>query len=199
MWQNRNLQLPHQQPLNLEQYRQRVLQSQREPLHRQVQHRQQQPQQQYMPQQNTQQVVLREGYPVYRAIQQAFGNTFIIAREVGVINGQLANQPFLMKGMIQAYVVPQHQNQINIQEIQNNPRMLTTLVEVHAPPMASLGPLLVPAQAIAGMYMGGARQLITDSRQHQYVPQQPMVQQRPQPQQQTTQYGFPVKRGILKG
>jgi hypothetical protein len=124
------------------------------------------------PQQGPQQVVLREGYPVYRAIQQAYGNTFILAREVGVINQQLASQPFLMKGMIQAYVIPQHQQQVNIQEIQRNPQLLSPLVEVHAPPMASLGPLLVPREAVVapGQY-GGGRQMITDSRQYQ-APQQ---------------------------
>jgi hypothetical protein len=134
-------------------------------------------------------VTLNTGYPVYRAIHQPNGGGFVLAREVGVVNEQLASQPYISRGTKNVYVVPQHQTQINIQEIQNNPRLLTTLVEVHAPPMASLGPLLVPAQAIVGAYMGGSRQLITDSRQHQYVPQQ----------QQTTQFGFPVKRGILKG
>lgn len=141
--------------------------------------RHQQPQQHPLPgqhnqqsQQGPQQVVLREGYPVYRAIQQAYGNTFILAREVGVINQQLASQPFLMKGMIQAYVIPQHQQQVNIQEIQRNPQLLSPLVEVHAPPMASLGPLLVPREAVVapGQY-GGGRQMITDARQYQ-APQQ---------------------------
>jgi len=135
------------------------------------------------PQQYSQQVVLREGYPVYRAIQQAFGNTFIIARAVGVVNNQLANQPFLIKGMIQAYVVPQHQTQINIQEIQRNPHLLSQLIEVHAPPMASLGPLLVTREAVVspGQYDNG-RQMITDARQH--------------PQQH---YPSHNGRGILKG
>ena len=143
------------------------------------------PGQHQQPQQGPQQVVLREGYPVYRAIQQAFGNTFILAREVGVVNQQLANQPFLMKGMIQAYVVPQHQQQINIQEIQRNPHLLSPLVEVHAPPMASLGPLLVPREAVVapGAY-GGGRQMITDARQHN-TPQH--------------YYPNPNGRGILKG
>lgn len=140
------------------------------------------------PQQGPQHVVLREGYPVYRAIQQAFGNTFILAREVGVVNQQLANQPFLMKGLIQAYVVPQHQQQINIQEIQRNPHLLSPLVEVHAPPMASLGPLLVPREAVVapGQYSGG-RQMINDARQH-HASQQP-------------QHYYPNHngRGILKG
>jgi hypothetical protein len=142
-------------------------------------------QQQY---QQPQQVVLREGYPVYRAIQQTFGNTFILAREVGVVNQQLANQPFLLKGLIQAYVIPQHQQQVNIQEIQRNPHLLSPLVEVHAPPMASLGPLLVPREAVVapGQYSGG-RQMITDARQH-HASQQP-------------QHYYPNHngRGILKG
>lgn len=133
-------------------------------------------------------VTLNQGHPVYRPIHQANGGGFVLAREVGVVNEQLASQSYISRGTKNVYVVPQHQTQINIQEIQNNPRLLTTLVEVHAPPMASLGPLLVPAQAIVGAYMGGSRQLITDSRQHQY-----------QPQPQIYQYGFPVKRGILKG
>jgi hypothetical protein len=159
--------------------------------HQQPQHPlpgQQQQYHQQQPQQGYQQVVLREGYPVYRAIQQAYGNTFILAREVGVVNQQLASQPFLVKGMIQAYVVPQHQQQVNIQEIQRNPQLLSPLVEVHAPPMASLGPLLVPREAVVapGQY-GGGRQMITDSRQH-YAPQQP-------------QHYYPNHngRGILKG
>lgn len=150
------------------------------------------------PSQNNQTVTLLQGHPVYRPIHQENGGGFVLAREVGAVNEQLAMQQYIARGTKNVYIVPQHQTQINIQEIQNNPRMLTTLVEVHAPPMASLGPLLVPAQAIAGMYVGGSRQLITDSKQHQYIPQQQMVQQRPQTQQQT-QYGFPVKRGILKG
>lgn len=150
---------------------------------------QQMPQMQSQAQNNV--VALKAGYPVYRPIHQPNGGGFVLAREVGVINEQLASQQYIARGAMNVYVVPQHQTQINIQEIQNNPRMLTSLVEVQAPPMSSLGPLLVPAQAIAGAYMGGNRQLITDSRQHQYVPQQP--------QQQPTQFGFPVRRGILKG
>jgi hypothetical protein len=144
----------------------------------------QQQQQQMMPHQQHQsqyqQVVLKEGYPVFRAIQQAYGNTFILARQVGAINNQLAAQPFVMKGIVQAYVIPQHQTQVNIQEIQHNPHLLSPLVEVHAPPMASLGPLLVPREAVAvpGQYNNG-RNIITDARQH---PQHP--------------YG---NRGILKG
>lgn len=135
-------------------------------------------------------VTLNVGFPVYRPIHQANGGGFVLAREVGVVNEQLASQSYISRGTKSVYIVPQHQTQVNIQEIQNNPRLLSTLVEVHAPPMGSLGPLLVPAQAIIGAYMGGTRQLITDSRQHQHIPQQ---------KPQSTQYGFPVKRGILKG
>lgn len=133
-----------------------------QPQHQQMmQH--QQPQSQY------QQVALKEGYPVFRAIQQAYGNTFILARQVGAVNNQLAAQSFVMKGVVQAYVVPQHQTQINIQEIQRNPQLLSPLVEVHAPPMASLGPLLVPREAVIvpGQYNNG-RNIITDARQYQH-------------------------------
>lgn len=135
-------------------------------------------------------VTLSTGFPIYRPIHQVNGGGFILVREVGVVNEQLASQQYISRGTKNVYVVPQHQTQVNIQEIQNNPRLLTTLVEVHAPPMASLGPLLVPAQAIVGAYMGGSRQIITDSRQYHPTPQ---------PKPQSTQYGFPVKRGILKG
>lgn len=145
---------------------------------------QQPPQQQQ--QQGPQQVVLREGYPVYRPIQQSFGNTLVIAREVGVVNSQLANQPFLAKGTVLVHVLQPNQQQVNIQEIQRNPQLLSTLVEVHAPPMASLGPLLVPKEAVVipGPY-GNGRQMLTDARQH-YAPQ---------PQH----YPNPNARGILKG
>ncbi len=150
---------------------------------------QQQPQQYNPAQQASQQVSLREGYPVYRASQQAYGNTVILAREVGVVDGRLATQPFVVaKYDAKAYVVPQQQMQVNIQEILNNPRLLTPLVEVHAPPMLSLGPLLVHREAVvaAGSYNG--RQVITDGRQHGYNNHQPQ-QYYPQDNQ----------RRILKG
>jgi len=138
-------------------------------------------------------VNLNTGFPVFRPIHQANGGGFVLAREVGVINEQLASQTYISRGTKNVYVIPQHQTQVNIQEIMNNPKMLTILVEIQAPPMASLGPLLVPAQAIAGAYMGGSRQIITDSKQHQHV------QQKQISQQQSTQYGFPIRKGILKG
>lgn len=130
-------------------------------------HRQQsQPMMPQQPQQATQQVMLREGYPVFRPIQQAFGNTFVLAREVGIVNSNLASQPFIMRNVVNAYVVPQHQTQVNIQEIQNNPHLLSQYVEVHAPPMASLGPLLVHREAIVSVnqYAGG-RNVLTDAHQ----------------------------------
>jgi len=143
----------------------------------------QQPQQhpQMMPhqqqQQGQQQVVLREGYPVYRPIQQGFGNTVILAREIGVVTNQLASQPFMMRGLVNVYVIKPNQTQVNIQEIQNNPRLLSQLVEVQAPPMASLGTLLVAREAIVSPSIvspsqhGNGRNMLTDSRQpQQYNP-----------------------------
>jgi hypothetical protein len=138
----------------------------------------QQPQQhpQMMPhqqqQQGQQQVVLREGYPVYRPIQQGFGNTVILAREIGVVTNQLASQPFMMRGSVNVYVIKPNQTQVNIQEIQNNPRLLSQLVEVQAPPMASLGTLLVAREAIVSPSQhGNGRNMLTDSRQpQQYNP-----------------------------
>ena len=131
------------------------------------QHPQMMPHQQQQ-QQGPQQVVLREGYPVYRPIQQGFGNTVILAREIGVVTSQLASQPFLMRAAVNVYVVKPNQTQVNIQEIQNNPRLLSQLVEVQAPPMASLGTLLVPREAVVspGQY-GNGRNMLTDSRQPQ--------------------------------
>lgn len=131
-------------------------------FNRQQQH---QPQHHMPQQQQPQQIVLREGYPIFRPIQQAFGNTFVLARQIGVVNQQLAMQPLLMKGMVQVYVVPQHQQQVNIQEIQRNPHLLSQLVEVHAAPMASLGPLLVQREAISSPYSTNGRQVISDARQ----------------------------------
>jgi len=112
---------------------------------------QQQAQHYQQPQQVVQQnqtVSLKEGYPVYRGIQQAFGNTFVLARVVGVVDRGLASQPFLARNQIQAYVVPPSQTQVNIQEIQQNPRLLTSLVEIHSTPMSGLGTLLVQREAI---------------------------------------------------
>lgn len=126
-------------------------------------------QQVYQNQNQNQVISLREGYPVFRVIQQSFGNTVILARQVGNINSQLASQQYIMKGQRNVYVVPQNQNSINIQEIQNNPRLLTSLVEVHAPPMASLGPLLVLKESITsfGQNLNG-RQVITDANQQYF-------------------------------
>jgi hypothetical protein len=139
-------------------------------------------------------VTLLEGYPVYRPIHQEHGNqTIVLAREIGVINAQLASQQFIPRNNVRVYVIPQHQTQVNIQEIQNNPNLLTSLVELQTPPMSSLGTLLVAREAINGGNMGyvGGRQLITDHRQHQ-VQQQPVTSQ-------ARQYGVPFRRGILKG
>ena len=112
--------------------------------------------------------MLREGYPVYRPIQQGFGNTVILAREIGVVTSQLASQPFLMRAAVNVYVVKPNQTQVNIQEIQNNPRLLSQLVEVQAPPMASLGTLLVAREAIVSPSQhGNGRNMLTDSRQPQ--------------------------------
>ena len=131
------------------------------------QHAQMMPHQQQH-QQGSQQVVLREGYPVYRPIQQGFGNTVILAREIGVVTSQLASQAFTLRGAVNVYVVKPNQTQVNIQEIQNNPRLLSQLVEVQAPPMASLGTLLVAREAIVSPSQhGNGRNMLTDSRQPQ--------------------------------
>ena len=166
-------------------------------------HNQPNPQpQQFMPgfqqsQQQTGTITLREGYPVYRQIHT--DGTVKLAREVGSINSQLTSQQFIMKGPVNVFVVPQNQTTVNLQELQNNPAVFTQLVEIQSPPMSSLGNLYVPSEAINGMNQMGGRQLITDSRQYQYQPQ-PRYQPAPQPQQsQQKSYGFPVKRGILKG
>ena len=131
---------------------------------------QQQMQQNQTNQPQNQSIMLKEGYPVYRPIQQSFGNTMILAREIGVINHQLSNQQFIMRGARNAYVIPQNQTSVNIQEIQNNPRMLTQLVEIQGSPMSGLGSLLVLRESIttqANSYPGG-RQVITDATQYQY-------------------------------
>ena len=131
---------------------------------------QQQAMQQNQPQQQNQTIMLKEGYPIYRPIQQSFGNTMTMAREIGVINHQLSSQQFVMRGAKNVYVIPQNQTTVNIQEIQNNPRMLTQLVEIQAPPMSSLGSLLVLRESIIsqGQSYHGGRQVITDASQHQH-------------------------------
>ena len=131
---------------------------------------QQQVQQNQPAQPQNQAVMLKEGYPVYRPIQQSFGNTMILAREIGTINPQLSSQQFIMRGARNVYVIPQNQNSVNIQEIQNNPRMLTQLIEIQAPPMSSLGSLLVPRESISTHAYSnpGGRQVITDATQYQY-------------------------------
>lgn len=172
-----------------------------------------QPQQQshnyQQPQQQSATVTLREGYPAYRVLQQAFGNTVILAREVGTTNAQLASQQFVLRRQnVSAYVIPQHQTTVNIQEIQNNPNLLGTFVEVQAPPMSSIGTLLVSAEAVLsqeGSAVHGGRQIITDSRQYnmpqhqQYRPAAPPAQQA-QSTNPGRLYGVPVgHRGILRG
>jgi len=156
---------------------------------------------QIQPQGNNQTVTLLEGYPVYRPIHQAYGNGMILAREIGVVNTQLATQQFIARNNVNVYVIPQHQTQVNIQEIQNNPHLMTSLVELQSPPMSSLGPLLVAREAINGgngTYAGG-RQLITDQRHYQYQAPQQQYHQPAQPPPSTKQYGVPFRRGILKG
>lgn len=117
-------------------------------LHNRASQQPQYQQQQYQPVQQQQTVSLKEGYPVYRGIQQAFGNTFVLARVAGVVDRGLASQPFVARNQIQAYVIPPSQTQVNIQEIQQNPRLLTNLVEIHSTPMSGIGTLLVQREAI---------------------------------------------------
>lgn len=117
-------------------------------LHNRASQQPQYQQQQYQPVQQQQTVSLKEGYPVYRGIQQAFGNTFVLARVAGVVDRGLASQPFVARNQIQAYVIPPNQTQVNIQEIQQNPRLLTNLVEIHSTPMSGIGTLLVQREAI---------------------------------------------------
>ena len=175
--------------------------------HQQQGYGQTQPQQQ--PYQQT--VTLREGYPVYRAIQAAGADTSVtLAREIGVSNSGLAAQPYILRGPVSVYVIPPHQTTVNLQEIQKNPHLLVTLVQIQAPPMSSLGTLLVQQEAVlgAGNFQQAPqnRQIITDSRQYNQQFQQPQYhhqQQQPAyapPQQQVKQYGVPVvRRGILRG
>lgn len=160
------------------------------------------PESQHVPQQGSRMVTLMEGYPVFRSIHKAptGQNTppVTLAREIGNVNTQLASQQFLLKSSVKVCVIPQHQTQVNIQEIINNPGSMITLVEVQAPPMSSIGSLLVAQEAIVGMATtAGGRQLITDSRQYQH--QIPQLSQQ-QPQQPSKQYGVPFnRRGLLKG
>lgn len=157
---------------------------------------QQQPQSFQAP--NRQTITINPGYPVYRPISMPGAPIqFIMARQIGTINEQLAQQQYISGGSKNVYVVSPNQTQVNIQEIHKNPNLLTILVEIQAPPMSSLGTLLVPAQAIGGGYRDQSRQLITDSRQHQF--HQPVQQSQHQTAQPTKQYGYPVKRGLLKG
>lgn len=146
----------------------------------------QMPHQAQQQQQQAQSVTLKEGYPLYRPLQQSFGNMLTLAREIGLINGQLASQHFIVKGPKNVYIIPQNQNSVNIQEIQNNPRLMTQLVELRAPPMTSLGPLFVLQESITGQsqYPGG-KQIITDGRQLNY--------------QQTQAFSNNNGRNILKG
>lgn len=138
---------------------------------------------------NQQTVRLILGHPVFRPISMPGAPMqFLIARQIGIVNEQLVHQQYISRGSKNVFIVAPNQTQINIQEIHNNPNLLTVLVEIQAPPMSSLGTLLVPAQAIGGGYMDHSRQLITDSRQYQ-------VQNQPQ----QPQYGYPIKRGLLKG
>jgi hypothetical protein len=167
------------------------------------------------PQQNTfqsqqpyqQTVTLKEGFPVYRAIQAASSEcTVTLAREIGVSNAGLAAQPYILRSPLSVYVIPAHQTAVNLQEIQRNPQLLVSLVQIQAPPMSSLGTLLVQQEAVSGagnfQQATQNRQIITDARQYNQQFQQPQYQQptyAPQVQQVTKQYGVPIRRGILRG
>lgn len=136
---------------------------------------QQQPQYQHAQQQMAQgHVTLMEGHPVYRAIEaNGFGGTVILAREIGVVNANIAQVPMVLgsQAAVGVYVIPQHQTTVNLQEIQSNPSMLKRLVIVRPPPMAGIGTsLLVMPESIRASGVNGGRQVITDARQRM-VPQ----------------------------
>lgn len=116
---------------------------------------------------NYQSCKLLNGYPCFRAMQGAtgFGNTIIMARALGQINEQVSRYDFVVKGMVNVYIVQPQQTMVDVNKIQ--PNMLIQLIELVSPPMSNLGNLLVQKEAIAMENGYGRKQVIMDSRTHQ--------------------------------
>lgn len=115
---------------------------------------------------NFQSCRLLNGYPCFRAMNsQGFGNTLVMARALGQINEQLSRHEFVVKGMVNVYIVQPQETMVDVSRI--HPHMLTQLVEIMPPPMSGIqGNLLVQKEAL-GISGGNGygRQVITDSRQ----------------------------------
>jgi len=154
-------------------------------------------QQQYgqqQPQQQVQSCRLVEGFPCFRAIDtQGWGGTanIVLARAVGQVVPQVSMHEFVVRRVVNVFIVPPQTTTVDMNMIQNNQQLQAQLVEVQAPPMSGLGVLLVPKEAL-GLRggMGDQRGILTDARMRQPTGQQQLLTNSRQPQQ-------PVRPGFL--
>jgi len=147
-------------------------------------------------QQGPQVCKLLEGHPCFRALQTAgFGSNLVMARAVGQIVSQIAMQEFVVKGIVNVFIVPPNQTVVDINIVQRNPQLCTQLVEISNP---HLGSLLVPKEALGiatTSPYGQQKTILTDSRQRQQQPTQQMLLNRAIQHTPQTAGG----RGMLKG
>lgn len=172
-----------------------------------------QQQQQYhnQPQQQVQACRLVDGYPCFRAIDTGPWpglEKVVLARGVGQVVPQVSMHEFVVRRVVDVFVVPPQQTALDMNMINNNPQLRTQLVEVQAPPASGIGVLLVPREALGIRGgMGDQRGILTDARMRAAQGQQQLLlnsaRQGPQTSPQRPGFlppvGKPQNRGILKG
>ena len=161
----------------------------RQPLNEVGNHHMQHPQQM---QQQSQGVALREGYPIFTAVQGVMGSQIPVVQQSGVVTPQIAAQRFIPKQNARAFVLQGHQR-VDLGFIQRNPHLLTEVMVLTGP----WGQILVQKEAI---FQPQAPGILRDGFQRTMQPNQQMLrEQRPQPAYSQPSSFEAAKKRLLLG
>lgn len=142
----------------------------RQPLNEVGNHYMQQPQQ--MQAQQPQGVGLREGYPIFTAVQGVMGAPFPVIQQSGIVTPQIAAQRFVPRQNARAFVLQGNQR-VDLGFVQRNPHLLTEVMALSGP----WGQILVQKEAI---FQPQAPGVLRDEYQRTMQPNQQMLrEQRP--------------------
>ena len=152
-------------------------------------------QQRQMQQQNPMQpqgVCLREGYPVFTAVQGVMGSQIPVVQQSGVVTSQVATQRFIPKQQARVFVLQGHQR-VDMGFIERNPHLLTEVVVLAGP----WGQILVQKEAI---FQPQAPGILRDGFQRQPQPNQQLLREQVRPAPYTPPSSFEAaKRRLILG
>lgn len=138
----------------------------RQPLNEVGNHFMQQ-QQQQAPQ--AQGVGLREGYPIFTAVQGVMGASFPVIQQSGVVTPQIAAQRFIPRQSTRGFILQGHQR-VDLGFIQRNPHLLAEVVVLSGP----WGQIVVQKEAI---FQPQAPGILRDGYQRTIQPNQQMLRE----------------------